>query len=164
MCEAIWAVQASRCNLKVDFFCYLRQTVLISTRENGCQSITRQNVAHSSFGYTGLINDRFRSAPTVPRLAWMHAFRGIRPREDAVVIIGPGRADPGIVPASPSVPFDLKGFCLVGTVQHFRIRCNDRRDDRVIGVHDHTDFGQTVCNLAPKLVMDGRQIDSADVD
>ena len=71
-----------------------------------------------------------------------------------------GRADPRIVPASPSVPFDLKGFRLEVTVQHLPITSNDR----VIGVHDHTDFGQTVCNLALKLVTDGRQIDGVDVD
>lgn len=75
-----------------------------------------------------------------------------------------GSANPGIVAASPSVTFDLKGFRLKVTVQYFRITSNDRRNDRVIGVHFHTDFGQPVCNFAPKLVTDGRQIDSADVD
>lgn len=155
MCEAIRAVQASCYNLEVDFSCYLRKTVCISIRENGRQSITRQNVANRSFGYTGLINDRFCSASTVPPLTRMPALRGIRTREDPVVILGMGSANPGIVAASPSVPFDLKGFRLELTVQYFRITSNDRPNDRVIGVHDHTDFGQTVCNLAPELVTDG---------
>jgi hypothetical protein len=94
----------------------------------------------------------------------MPAFWGIRPREYAVVILGMGSAYAGIVAASPSVLFDLKGFRLEVAVQYFRTTSNDRRNDRVIGVHDHADFGQTVCNLAPKLVMDRSYIDSADVD
>ena len=77
MREAIRAVQSSCNNLQVDFSCYLRQTISICIRENGRQSITRQNVAHRAFGYTGLINDRFCNASTVPPLTRMPGFSGI---------------------------------------------------------------------------------------
>ncbi len=91
-------------------------------------------------------------------------LRGIRPREDAVVVFGMGSANPGIVAASPRVSFDLKGVRLEQTVQYLGISSNDRSDDRVVRVHGHPDFGQPVCNLAPKLITDGGQIDRADVD
>lgn len=121
VCEAIRAVQASGYTLKVDFSCYPRQTVRISIRENGCQSITRQDVAHRAFGNAGRDNDRFRSASTIPPLTRMPAFRGIRPQEDAVVVFGMGSANPGIVAASPNVSLDLKGIRLEQTVQYLGI-------------------------------------------
>ena len=164
MCEAIRAVQASRYNLKVDFSCYLRQSDCISFGEHGRQSITSQNIANSTFGYADWINDRFCSASTIPPLTRMPALWGIRPQEDVVIIFCMRSANPGIVAASPRVPFDLKGFRLEVTVQYFGISSYDRGDDRVIGVHGHPDCGQSVCNLAPKLVTDGRQIDSTNVD
>ena len=125
MCKAIRAVQACGHNLQVDLSCDLCQTVCLSIRENGCQSITCQNVAHRGFGYTGLINDRFRSASTIPPLTRMPAFRGGRPREDAVVVFGMGSANPRIVAASPDVSFDLKGIRLKQTVQYLGISGND---------------------------------------
>lgn len=76
MRKAIRAVKAGGYNLKVDFLCYPRQAVCISFREHGCQSITRQDVANRAFRQAGRVNDRFRSASTIPPLTRMPAFRG----------------------------------------------------------------------------------------
>ncbi|MFN7595377.1 MAG: hypothetical protein ACK5PT_01195, partial [Cereibacter sp.] len=83
---------------------------------------------------------------------------------DAVVVFGMGSANPGIVAASPNVSLDLQGIPLEKTVQYLGISGNDRGDDRVVRVYSHPDFGQPVCNLAPKLITDGCQIDRAYVD
>ncbi len=80
-----------------------------------------------------------------------------------VIVSGVRGADPGIIPASPDVSFNVKALSLQETVKDFGISGNDRSNDWVIWVNGHTRFGQAGCDLSAKLIADGGQIDSADV-
>jgi hypothetical protein len=75
-----------------------------------------------------------------------------------------GGPDTGIILAAPDVLFNIQTLRLQDPVQDFGVSRKDLGDDRVVRVHRHPDFGQPVCNLAPKLITDGCQIDRAYVD